>query len=164
MRGRREAETERQEMGEMRDRDSWKEETEKRVELGGGGQTEMQIGKQRERDKQSGMRVGGRGGGQSRRLEREKGLEGVGTAPGNMQDSYDEIIKLCICHALKQVCRRDAICSGAQFVLAEAPSVNQTQLRLTLHPDGRTKSACRGGGQVGAQPHSHPWKEDTDGI
>lgn len=31
-------------------RDSWKEETERRVELGGGGQTEMGIRKQRERE------------------------------------------------------------------------------------------------------------------
>lgn len=48
MRGRREAETERQETGEMRD--SWKEETERRVELGGGGQAEMGIRKQGERE------------------------------------------------------------------------------------------------------------------
>lgn len=38
-----------------------------------------------------------------------------------MQESYDEIIKLSICHALKEACRGDAICSGAQFVLAETP-------------------------------------------
>lgn len=63
--------------------------------------------------------VGGRGG-HSKRLERERDLEGAGTSV-ICRIPINEIIKLPFCSALKQACRRDANCTEAQSILAETP-------------------------------------------
>lgn len=49
--------------------------------------------------------MGGRGGGQSRRLERERDLEEAGTAV-ICRIPINEIIKLPLRSVLKQACRR----------------------------------------------------------
>lgn len=150
MRGRREAETERQERGEMRDRDGWKEEPAGRVELGGGGQTAMQIGKQRDRDTEWGRRVVGGG---TRRAKQKMGKgerpRGGGDCSPNMQDA----------------------CDGTATVHSPAPSTPATgmlpaagpsapaetpELGLTPHPEGGTRGPVQVG-QVGTVAPLSAW-------